>query len=479
MKNSSNLLYGFFLLVGDFLALLGAFGLAYILRVKYDERPLPQQIPARTYILVFVVLLVFWLFIFALLDLYRSRVYENRFSEAGRILAGSFIGILFLIGAEYVLNRPIFPARLVPVYGLGLSFLLVLLFRTISRGLRHTFFNFGVGLNRVLLVGATAITRELSERLAKPSSGFVVAGVVGDKRVHYDNIPESQQFTSFEEAVKSLSKKVTLHSIVQTELYADQSSNDEILTYAQEHHVAYRFVPGNSRMFVGNIDVDLFQNIPVVSVHQTALIGWGRVLKRLFDIAAGSLLLLLAMPILAIAFILVKVFDRGPFIFKQERITRFNTKMQILKIRTSKIAYNGLLPEEAFSKMGKPELAKKYRENGDFLIKDPRFSRIGRFLRATSIDELPQLWNVIRGDLSLVGPRPLVARDIDKSDKKNIILSVKPGLTGLAVISGRKNLPVEERRKLDQYYVQNWSFWLDLTILLKTIVLVLRGSGAK
>ncbi|MDQ3094095.1 MAG: sugar transferase [bacterium] len=478
MKNSSSLVYAFILLIGDFMALMSAFVLAYILRVNYDDRPLPQQVPPETYFLIFAVLLVFWLIIFALLGLYHGRVYENRFSEAGRILAGCFIGILFLIGAEYVISRPIFPARLVPVYGLGLSFLTVLLFRTIARGFKHTLHSYGVGLNHVLLVGATDITKELAERLSFPESGFKVLGVVGDKRTRYDQVAETHQFANFEEAVSAL-RHTTLHSIVQTELYVDQIDNDEILTYAQENHIAYRFVPGNARMFVGNIEVDLFQNIPVVAVHQTALIGWGRVVKKLFDLIFGTLFFLVSLPILLVAYVLLKIFDPGPFIFKQERLTRFNTKMQVYKIRSIKTGYNGLLPEEAFEKMGKPELAKEYRANGDFLTKDPRVSAMGRVLRATSIDELPQLWNVMRGDLSLVGPRPLVARDLNKSDRKNIILSVKPGLTGLAVISGRKDLPVDERRKLDQYYVQNWSFWLDLTILAKTIVMVLRGSGAK
>ncbi|MBA3758736.1 sugar transferase, partial [Candidatus Saccharibacteria bacterium] len=147
--------------------------------------------------------------------------------------------------------------------------------------------------------------------------------------------------------------------------------------------------------------------------------------------------------------------------------------------RTHKKKYNGMLPEEAFIAMGKPELAKKYRENGDFLEKDPRVSGIGGFLRSTSLDELPQLINVVRGDISLVGPRALVERDLSKYDKKNLILSVKSGLTGLAVISGRKYLPIEERRKLDLYYVQNWSFWSDIVILLKTIAVVLFHRGAK
>ncbi len=129
--------------------------------------------------------------------------------------------------------------------------------------------------------------------------------------------------------------------------------------------------------------------------------------------------------------------------------------------------------------MGKPELIKKYRDNGDFLPDDPRISGIGKFLRKTSLDELPQLWNVLRGDISLVGPRALVPEELNQYDKKHAILSVKSGLTGLAQISGRRSISFEERRKLDVYYVQNWSFWLDISILIRTLRAVLTGNGAE
>ena len=177
--------------------------------------------------------------------------------------------------------------------------------------------------------------------------------------------------------------------------------------------------------------------------------------------------------------IFIKLFDPGPVFFRQERLSRFNSKVKIFKFRTNKVAYSGLLPEEAFTKMGRPELIHEYRNNGDFLESDPRISSFSKFLRKMSLDELPQLINVVRGDISLVGPRALVQRDLDKYPQKNLILSVKSGMTGLAVISGRKAIPFEERRKLDLYYVQNWSFWGDIVILAKTISIVLFHHGAE
>lgn len=129
--------------------------------------------------------------------------------------------------------------------------------------------------------------------------------------------------------------------------------------------------------------------------------------------------------------------------------------------------------------MGRPDLLKQYRENGDKLDRDPRVSRIGRFIRKYSLDELPQLFNVLKGDISLVGPRALDAFELEQYAKKNLILSVKSGITGLAVISGRSDIPFEERRRLDLYYVQNWSFWGDIVILARTFSVVLFHRGAR
>jgi exopolysaccharide biosynthesis polyprenyl glycosylphosphotransferase len=478
MKHSASLLYSFILLVCDFLSLVAAFTLAFIVRVKLDDRPLIEPVTAEAYIAIVAVLLVFWLIIFSVLGLYRAQVYDNRFKEAFMLLVGSVIGILFLIGAEYILNRPIFPARLVTAYGLLFAFLITLLLRTIARGSRRALFRYGLGINDVLLIGSTPATSELAENLNNKNSGFSVVGIVTQEPARYAHVPARHHFASFEEAIKKL-KRQDINTIVQTELYKDQEKNDEILNYAQTNHIAYRFVPGNNELFVGKLEVNLFHNIPTIAVHQTALIGWGRVAKRVFDIFAASIALVLFSPFMIIIYLSLLV-SGGKVIYRRERLTRFSQPFTIYKFRSLKAAYTGMDPEEGFLKMGKPELIKKFRENGDFLDHDPRISKFGALLRGTSLDELPQLFNVLRGDLSLVGPRALIPEELNAYEKKHTILSVKSGLTGLAVISGRKDIPFEERRKLDVYYVQNWSFWLDIVIVIKTAVqLISRAVSGK
>lgn len=478
MKNNTSLAYTLLLILGDFFALLAAFSLAYILRVKVDTRPLVELIPARTYFFAVFTVLPLWVIVNGLIGLYSPAIYEKRFSELGRLLVGSMLGILVVIGYDFVIRDTLFPARLVPVYGLALGFSFLLLFRTIARAFRILLFKYGVGITKILVIGDGLAARELIESmLDSKTSGFKIVGVVGDP----GKIRRSSGlvfYPSFENAHQTIGVN-NIHSIVQTELYGGNNKNSEILEFAQTNHIAYRFIPGNSDLFVGRIDVELFHSIPVVAIHQTALIGWGRLVKRVFDVLVSVVALIILSPIFILVGLLIVLLDPGPVFFRQERVTRFNTRFRIYKFRSHKRSISGLTDKDAFAKLGKPELYERYKSNGYLLDKDPRITPLGRFLRKTTLDEIPQLINVLLGDISLVGPRPLIAEELNTYGKKHTILSVKSGLTGLAQVSGRQNISFEERRKLDMFYVQNWSFWGDIVILLKTVRVVFSGRGAK
>ena len=473
MKNNVSLIYNFFLVFGDFLALVAAFGGAYILRVSLDHRPLQFTIHAKAYITVFLVLLPFWILIFALLGLYNASIYEKRFNELGRLFVGSFIGMLFVVFWNFLSKTPILPARLVPIYGFILAFVFLVIFRNLARLIRTILFSFERGLTNVLIIGNTNLSQELVKNLSdSPRSGYRVLGLVG-----HGNYGQVKTFSDFASARKSL--KNNLHSIIQTELYADEAKNQEILTFAQTNHIGYRFSPGDSELFVGKLEVELFRSaIPIITVHQTALLGWGQVVKRIFDLLVCMPLLIFATPLmLVISFINLLLY--GSVFFRQTRLTRYNQKFKAYKFQTAKNKFNNLTPEEAFIKMGKPELIQEYRANGNKIANDPRYGKFGRFLRKTSLDELPQLLNILKGNLSLVGPRALVPEEISLYEKRHAILSVKSGLTGLAQVSGRGNINFDERGQLDMFYVQNWSFWLDLTIIAKTVKAVLTGAGSR
>ncbi len=476
MRNNASLIYNALLMVGDFLALVAAFVVAYVLRVRWgvgiDQGPIGPT-SGRTFLGVFLAVLPFWILIFGLLGLYNSNIYEKRFKEFGRLLIGSFIGLLFVIFWNFLSSEPIFPARLVPIYGFAFGFLFVVIFRNLARYARGRLFKYGIGVANVLLVGNTPMTRELAEWLADRRSGYNVVGIVGGKQGQSKRFPVPLHST-FDQFIKKY--RGELHGIIQTELYTDEIKNAKILNYAQENHVGFRFVPGNTELFTGNLEVELFRNtVPVITVHQTALFGWGRFAKRLFDLFAGSLAIIIFSPILLAVALLQKISEpHAPVFYKPKRLGRFGNTFEIYKFRSMYSKFTGP-PEADFAQIDRPDLLKQFRDNGNQLENDPRVTPLGRFLRKTSLDELPQLFNVVKGDLSLVGPRALNPQDLEKYSKRNLILAVKTGITGLAQVSGRNDISFEERRKLDLYYVQNWSFWTDIVILIKTIRVVLSG----
>ena len=473
MKNNASTAYAVLLIIGDALALVAAFTLAFILRVKIDTRGLINPITAREYLIAFLTVLPFWIIGNAYVGLYSHRIYEKRFSEIGRLFIGSIIGILVVIGYDFAVKGAFFPARLVPVYGFLLGFSFLVLIRTIARFLRTVLYGFGIGVSNTLIVGNTDRSIEIAHAIENTAkTGQKVLGIVGSKHGTF------KAFENFDTALASIKRPI--HSIIQTELYKDSLKNDTVLRYAQTHHIAYRFVPGNTDLFYGNIEVELYAGrIPMISVHQTALIGWGRIIKRLFDLVLSTILILLTSPVMVLIALVVKVSDpKGPVFMRgkaQKRLTRHNIVFNVYKFRSHYAKYDGKTDSEVFAMIGKPDLLKEYRENGDQMTNDFRVTPVGKFLRRSSLDELPQLFNVFRGDISLVGPRALIPEELHAYEKKHTILSVKSGLTGLAQISGRRTISFEERRQLDTYYVQNWSFWMDIVIMIKTVRTVIQG----
>lgn len=475
MKSNVNATFIVFLIIGDFLAIMAAFTVAYIMRVIYATGPY-IPITSLEYAKLFALLTPIWLGIFAILGLYNFSIFEWRLKEFGRLIIGSFIGIMMMITYEFGINKPIFPARIIAVYAFVIACLLLILERTIIRSIRLLARSRGIGIVRTMLIGDSKYLELLLANLKHPRrTGYeVVMVVTKEKLPSWYKGKHSSDLDATLAAIPDLG----IHSIIMTSLSQDPSISERIIAAAQENHCGFRFVPAQDSMYSGSMEVELFQGTPLIRVFHTPLFGMGRIYKRLFDVVFGTLALVLTSPLIALACLALYLFDGGDPFYRQRRLTRFNNEIRIFKIRTQKKAYHRMTPEEGFAKMGKPELAIKFREQGDFLENDPRISRIGRFLRKTSIDELPQLLNVVKGDISLVGPRPLEAFELKSYPYKHIMLSVKTGVTGLAVVTGRRDIPFDERRKLDLYYVQNWSFWLDIKILARTIVELLRSRGS-
>ena len=271
-------------------------------------------------------------------------------------------------------------------------------------------------------------------------------------------------------------KNVKADVVIQT----NDENTEKIYSSAVDNHMQYFFIPNQEILLSHMGKMRIIGSQPLIDVRTTPLIGWARFVKRFCDIVFGGILFAIASPFMLAIIIISKISEpKGHVFYSEKRLTRFGEKRSIYKFRTHKTEYCNLTPEEAFAKMGKPELAKEYRANGDKIDNDPRVTGLGKILRATSMDELPQFWNILRGDISLVGPRALQPGELEKYPNRNLILSAKSGLTGLAQVSGRRNISFEERRSLDTYYIQNWSLGMDMQIIVKTVWMVLARRGAK
>lgn len=478
MLTRNSRIYSLLLILTDMVVLFAAFVGAYTLRVSFDPRPLVSQVYAAEYLLSALFIVPVWVIVFAVLGLYRAETYNRRLLEWAKIGIGAFIGILVVIGWEYVTGDIIFPARLVTVYALFGSFVLLIFGREILRFFRTVMFGYGIGTKRVLLIGTDETAADIAKSIADTKrSGYNVVAIAGPKKL----VPKGMNvlhYSRVEHALKNiLADRIT--AIIQTNLYESTERNQKILGASQSHHISYSFIPGEAEFYSGKNVVDVFLGYPMISVYQTPLIGWGAIVKRIFDQILSTLLIIIFSPLFLFIALLQKILNPGPIFYLSKRLSRFSEPIRLVKFRSMSAKYGKKDAADEFRDMGREDLALEYEANRK-VKNDPRITRFGNFLRKTSLDELPQLFNVWVGQLSLVGPRPILPQEMKLARGRTALLhSVKSGVTGLWQVSGRSELSFEDRIELELYYAQNWSFWLDMKILFKTIAVVVFRRGAK
>ncbi len=331
----------------------------------------------------------------------------------------------------------------------------------------------GIGVRRVAVQGVGEAARALMSELERfPELGYRVVGFiahdfdentisVGNK--HFERLGGTQN-------ILHLVNKYKLDEIVVTNVAALGS---DLMTFVDECHkrdVVVKLVPDFYGILMQQRNLEELAGQPVVQINEIAIVGFARVIKRMEDIVISVAVLAMTWWILLIVAIAIKCESRGPVLFKQERVGRNGATFTLYKFRS--------MIHDAEQRRSELDA---FNESDGFLFKikdDPRITKVGRIIRRTSIDELPQLFNVVRGDMSLVGPRPLPATDIEKTGQWNHHrLSVQPGITGMWQVN-RKEHTSEEMAKWDIYYIENWSLWLDIKILFKTVGVVLFGKGA-
>ena len=462
-------------MLGDALAIVFSFAFSYYYRTHIDPRPYYFTSEIQDFIISIIILLPIWIIVLTSLGLYTRRILTHRPQEYWRLLLASILGVMSIITYDFfatatVARGSLFPVRTIAIYAVIFNFITLVIIRTLISQVYRFFLRRNVGLVRALIVGNSDNTTQLLQGIS-PDSGFKVVGVIAKDKF----VPEewrSHQYPSLEVALKRLKPDAIIHSGLR---HIEKTNKAAI-----DHHALYYYSPAEDSIIVQSGNVEFIAAVPIILVRTTPLGASARIYKRILDIILGLILTVIAAIPMLVIFIIQKILDpRAPAIYKDIRLTRFNREFPLLKFRSIKQEYSGLTPEQAFTKMGKPELADKYRKQGDYLKNDPRFTKFGAFLRQTSLDELPQFFNVLKGDISLIGPRALQPIELKNYGDRGIILSVKSGLTGLAQVSGRRNISFNERRALDVYYVQNWSPALDVQIFFRTIASVLIRRGAK
>ncbi len=474
MKKKSDSILRAALIVGDALALVLSFAAAYFIRVHVDPRPYEFESQLMEFTLTIVWLVPILVVILAALGLYKKSIFlgKSRLSEIWRLMLAAVLSVGALIVYAYFTYEDVFPVRAVAGTSVLLSFVFLLVERILVRFIARQIFKKNYGTKRVIIVGDHRNTEYLANYIATdPGSGYRIAAIVAKEKY----IPEDLRGLQVESLELALKRK-KLDAIFQT----DEKDTDVVFRKAIDRHMMYYFVPSETALSSHFGEMELVGNTPAVLVRLTPLTGGAAVVKRLFDIVFSFCMLVVAAIPMAIVWLILKLSDihHSP-IYAGVRVTRYNKKFRCYKFRSMKSEWSGMTAEEAFRKMGKPELIKEYRSEGDSIPNDPRITKFGKFLRKTSIDELPQLFNVLKGDISLIGPRALPENEIDEYGDRSLILSVKSGLTGFAQVSGRRDISFEERRALDIYYVMNWSLLLDAQVFFKTIWMVIRRDGAR
>ncbi|MBU2037430.1 sugar transferase [Patescibacteria group bacterium] len=467
----SELIFTAVLVPMDYLMLVLAGIAAYWLRTSSlvaEWRPVlfGVNLPLERYLELVFLVGFFVLVIFALSGLYEIRRSNGILEDLARIIisvSAGLAGVIIYIFAR----REWFDSRFL-IFAAGLlAVFFVIMGRIIVRAVQKFLIrHYKFGAHNVLVIGGDAISQELIDEMKSNLS-------LGYNLISYFS---SLNLIAIKEAVA----KKAIDDIILANPDFPRQQVLGLINWCEEKRLNFKFVPNLFQTLTINVEFDSLAGIPLVELKRTALDGWGKIIKRVMDFFGSILGIIIFSPMMAMVAILVKLDSPGPVIYKNERVAPdriFNT----YKFRSMKLEYCTGSQYDKNGQAGELEdklVAKQSGRKGPVfkILNDPRRTKFGRFLEKSSLDELPQFFNVFVGNMSLVGPRPHMPKEVAKYERwHKKVFNVKPGITGLAQISGRSEIDFDEEAKLDTYYIENWSLWLDLKIILKTPLVVLLG----
>ena len=460
----------------DFLALLAAGIAAYSARFHpyfTEIRPVIFDLTLNGYVKVLIPIIIVWILVFAFSGLYST----HRMSVANELTrvalaCSSSMAIVFAIS---FFSRVLFESRFIAIAAWGLAIVFVSITRLFVRALQRSLLRYGVGIHRVVIIGEGTTTKILTDIFNKKSRfGFRIV----KHFKHFDSKTKSE--------IRTLKKNDKIDEILFADTQADRQTTLKLVSFADTEHLDFRYAADLFSAAVGRSVTHTYAGIPLIEVRKTPLDGWGSIYKRLFDILGSLALIILTSPIMIITLLAIVIDTGFPVIFKNKRVGRRGDMFETFKFRSMKKEFSigsqkNLGDQKKALKMEQDLIKQKSKKAGPVykILNDPRITRVGGVIRKYSIDELPNLFNVFFGSMSLVGPRPHQPREVEKyKDHHKRVLAIKPGITGMAQISGRSDLDFEDEVRLDTYYIEHWNPWLDLYVLFKTPLVVIFRKGA-
>ncbi len=445
------------MMVGDGIALSLSFLFSYLLRERiapelFNRFSIARLEPLKTYIPLLILILVLWIVVG-----WQEEIYENKgfWEDLKDIWTTDLVTILLALAITYIGKKEFMLSRVILTLTLLTSAILVPVFRLLIKKMA---FSMGIGLKKVAIIGKKEEAERLKQEIEREwYAGYRIEGIHEDIR----------------KIEKTLKERGVKEAFIISSCFDQKALNALVLRL--EGNVEISLVPDLHKLSLG------YGKLKNLGIYM-ALTPYHRLykkedlfIKRAVDLILSSIFVLFLSPLFLLISIMIKIDSRGPIFYRQKRLGKGEKPFTMYKFRSmyqdAEKRLRRILRED-------PE-ARKQWEKYKKLKDDPRITRVGKFLRKWSLDELPQLFNVIKGDMSLVGPRPYLPEERgDIGSYRKIIFRVRPGITGLWQIRGRNTLPFKIRLALDEFYVRNWSLWLDFVIFAKTIRAVIERKGA-
>jgi len=461
----AELIFNLISIPADALSLLIAGIASFYLREHYTNivGPIIYRLNLADFLSSVYKLIPVLLLIFAFLGLYNLKGTRKIPRELGKIIVGVSLGLLIII-LLFFFNQTIFPSRFIILATWGLGIIFVIAGRLILRAAQNFLFKHNIGLHKLVIINGGQENFGIIEKVFK------------NKSYGYEITQDLKYSGQTFQILEKLYREKKLDEILQANPNLSDADNLKLLEFARNKGLNFSFVPNLFEVQRNVVETTDLKGVPVISLKNTPLDGWGKVIKRLLDVIVSVICLVITSPIFLIIAIAIRIDSRGKVIYSAMRGGR-SGDFKFYKFRSmySHLSVGSEYGGEEAEKIRQSLWKKNNRggEQGPFLKirHDPRVTRVGRFLRKTKLDELPQFWNVLVGNMSMVGPRAHVLDEVGRyRDRYARMFSIKPGVFGLSQIAQLSwpDLPFEEEIRLNTYYIENWSIWLDMKVLVQS-----------